>query len=337
LPDGPERNAFDLSATDIAIIGNGNVAVDVARILLRKPEQLEKTDISESAMESLKLTTIRRVSLIGRRGPVQAAYTTGELRELLGLEGVVKRVPDVGLVLTGADEEELKQRALARKFDLLKKILTSPLPKPDQSVLQFYFLRSPVEFIEDPKRPGHVGSIKFQHNMLVGPAHSQSARGTEYHSEMPAQLVFTSIGYSSKPMPGLPFDDKRGIIPNDKGKVEDGVYVCGWIKRGPTGIIGTNKFDAQEVIATIVADQQALSTVQTTQTTLSGIPLSQDFSPLSQIEQLLSKRNVDPVRFSDWEILDKEELTRGEARSKLREKFKKSKEMLQFLEDRSTL
>jgi adrenodoxin-NADP+ reductase len=322
-------DAFDLSATDVAIIGNGNVAVDVARILLRSPSELANTDISDRALAALEASSVKRVSLVGRRGPVQAAFTTGELRELLGLAGVSKWIPDRMFASSEADEEELKERPKKRKFDLLKKQLLAPPPSSDERALQFYFLRSPVAFIEDEKRPGHVGSIKFEHNFLEGEANNQQARGSAFFSEMPAQLVFTSIGYSSKPMPSLPFDKRRGIIPNTDGKVESekNVYVCGWIKRGPSGIIGTNKFDAEQVTQTIV-DDLSRRTVEEQGISISGKPCLS--SPSTAIKDILAKRSIQALSFENWLMINDEELARGREKSKLREKVKSVQEMVRI-------
>lgn len=309
------------------IIGNGNVAVDVARILLRQPSELKATDISEDALTALYSSHVGRVSMVGRRGAVQAAYTTSELRELLRLEGVSKIIPDQMLVTTESDEVELRERPTKRKFELLQKYLSSPPPRFDQRVLQFYFSKSPVEFIEDPKRPGHIGSIKFENNFLEGEPNQQKAIGSGHFTEIPAQLVLTSIGYSAKPMPGLPFDSRRGVIPNKDGKVEqhEGVYVCGWIKRGPSGIIGTNKYDAEQVIQTIVADIGQRSPEQDG-VSISGIRI--DGKPSDATKAILSAKNIQPVSFKEWSAIDSEEIQRGSAKVKLREKIKHIKEML---------
>lgn len=316
------KDAFDLSGSDAVVIGNGNVAVDVARILLRNPEELKNTDISETALQALRESKVKRISLVGRRGPVQASFTTGELRELLQIDGAVKCVPDRMLMTTEADDVELKQRANSRKFELMRKTLSVTPPSEDATgkVLQLHFLRSPVEFIEDPKRPGKVSAIRFEHNLLEGDAGSQIAKGMGYFSEMPAQLVFTSIGYSSKPMPGLPFDQKRGIIPNTQGRVEPGVYVCGWIKRGPSGIIGTNKFDAEQTVQTIVSDRSSIPESESTTST---------DTPLAKIKAILQQREVKCVDFSQWLKINQEELDRGKVKQKLREKMRHIEEMLQ--------
>lgn len=223
------------------MIGNGNVAVDVARILLKSPSELSHTDISEEALAALEESAVRRVALVGRRGPVQAAFTTSELRELLSLGGgnpvakpanasgasatgakggkgtssstmpplsspledssssielimrdaavekkqtVIKSLPDRVFLSTDADEEELKERPVFRKFDLLKRLLSIEPPKAEAlegpgapKSLELFFLRSPVAFLEDPNRPGHVGAVKFEHNILSGDAGNQHAQG----------------------------------------------------------------------------------------------------------------------------------------------------------------
>lgn len=396
----------------MVVIGNGNVAVDVARILLKSPSELEHTDISENAIEALKESKVRRVALVGRRGPVQAAFTTSELRELLSLGGgnpvakppktptgapaaknaetdkkspssskasysdatltsklegssssieaimrdvnvekaqtVVKSLPDRVFMCTDADEEELKDRPVFRKFDLLKRLLSVQPPTEEEleargaRSLELFFLRSPVEFIEDPQRPGEVGAVKFEHTLLSGEANKQSARGMGFYSEMKCNLAFTSIGYSSKPMPGLLFDHSRGIIPNNNGRVTDspGFYACGWIRRGPSGIIGSNKFDAEEVVASIVSDfsNHPLSNLKSDPISANRAshgdqsdPSSLSSSPLSSITSLLASRNVTPVSFHDWLILDQAEVQRGASMSKPREKVKSISDMLQII------
>lgn len=373
------KDAFDLSGTECVVIGNGNVAVDVARILLKENSELATTDISEEALAALAESNIRKVSLVGRRGPVQAAFTTAELRELLTLGGgnpvatpakkakttpastvpqssqledststietvmfntdatkvqtVTKSIPDRMFMGTEADEAELKERATSRKFDLLRKLLAlEPLTQdafdgPEKpKTLQFYFLRSPTALNEDPERPGHVGSVTFEHNILKGEPGKQWASGMGFKSEMKANFVLSSIGYYAKPMPGLPFDTKKGIIPNLRGKVaeHDGLYVCGWIKRGPSGIIGTNKYDAQEVIETIVSDLAGTQHIRTADT-----EVTQSDSPLPTIHQLLASRGVSYVSFEEWLKINESELQRGRELAKVREKIKTIPKMME--------
>lgn len=368
-----------MSGSECVVIGNGNVAVDVARILLKEPSELASTDISDAALDALRDSQIRKVSLVGRRGPVQAAFTTAELRELISLGGgnpvatpakktakpaapsaplnstledststietvmmnsdtikkqtVIKSIPDRMFMGTEADEVELKERAAARKFDLLRKLLAiEPLTQeafdgPEKpKTLQFYFLRSPTAFNEDPQRPGHVGSVTFEHTLLKGEPGKQWAAPMGFSSQMKADLVLTSIGYSATPIPGLPFDTKKGIIPNLKGKVSDhdGVYVCGWIKRGPSGIIGTNKYDAQEVIETISSDLAGTEHIRKE-------PLEENYSAtaLPEIHQLLQSRGVPVVSFDEWLKINDAELQEGREKSKVREKMKTIDSMLQ--------
>lgn len=373
-----------MTGTECVVIGNGNVAVDVARILLKEPEELKSTDISEDALEALRESQIRKVSLVGRRGPVQAAFTTAELRELLTLGGgnpiassaktgprpaakavspnvplsanldgssskiegvmldtnvstkqtVIKAIPDRMFLGTEADEVELKERPIARKFDLLRKLLAiEPLTQeafdgPEKpKTLQFYFLRSPVSINEDPSRPGHVGSVTFEHNILKGEPGKQWASAVGYKSEMKANLVLSSIGYYAKPMPGLPFDAKKGIIPNTRGKVSDvdGVYVCGWIRRGPSGIIGTNKYDAEEVVGGIIADLAGTEHIKKQK----DVDAYKETS-LPQIKELLASRGVSPVSFEEWLKINDVELQRGREKEKVREKVKSISKMLEI-------
>lgn len=321
---------FDLSGKSAVVIGNGNVAVDVARILLSPLNRLSSTDISSEALKKLSQTSIKQVHVVGRRGPVQASFTTKELRELIQLEGVTTCLGDRMLAISEADEKELQNRPKKRLFELLQKLITVHIPTEDQKQLQLHFLKNPVEFVEDKNRPGHVGSVKFEHTFLKGEPNKQVAVGLSYFSEIPANIVFTSIGYRSKPIDGLPFDEKMGIIPNKAGKVERGVFVCGWLKRGPSGIIGTNKFDAEEVVGNILNDynkpEDALESIPKS-TTIDGSNITED--PFSTIEQLLGKRGVRYTTFEEWEALDNEEQNRGTTLNKIREKIRTVDEMLQ--------
>lgn len=221
-PDQAGRT-FDLSGDRAVIIGNGNVALDVARILTQDPEHLETTDISNSALAALKSDNIRDVIVLGRRGPAEAAFT---LPELIGLANH----DDIDVVVDGDIE------LTSDKTKLLAQLQARPL-RPGHRRITFRFNAGPTEIVGD--ETGRVAGIET----AAGP--------------IDTGLVIRAIGYRAHPVPDLPFDDERAVVPNDRGRVEPGTYVTGWIKRGPNGFIGTNKTDSEETIATLLADAAA--------------------------------------------------------------------------------
>ncbi|XP_031100660.1 NADPH:adrenodoxin oxidoreductase, mitochondrial-like isoform X2 [Ipomoea triloba] len=255
--------APDLKNTDTAVVvGQGNVALDVARVLLRSTFELAKTDISSHALAALEESCIRKVFVVGRRGPVQASFTAKELREILGIKNLYIHIEEADLHKTPADEEVLKNNRINRRIhELLSKaaISTAPYPTPGQRELHFVFFRKPERFLESDARSGHVAGVKFERTIIredVGSG-KQIAVGTGQFDDLECRLVLKSIGYKSVCVEGLPFDPQNGIVPNIRGRVlsdstgdltevEKGLYVCGWLKRGPTGIIATNLYCAEE-------------------------------------------------------------------------------------------
>jgi ferredoxin--NADP+ reductase len=298
---------FDLSVRRAAVIGVGNVAVDVARILCRTPAELAGTDIAPAAEAALAASGIREVYLIGRRGPVQAAFTTPEVRELGELEGadVVVAPEDVALdPLSRAELARADDRALEKKVDILAEFAgraRSAKPK----VLELRFLWSPVELLADGA--GGVRAMRLVRNQLV-----EDGRGgvkavpTDRTGELPVDIVFRSVGYHGVAIPGLPFDERRGVVPNDGGRVLDdqghplpGLYVSGWIKRGPSGVIGTNKPDAAETVERLVADAMA-----------GALPAPEAPDPAA-VEALVVERQPRRVTYEDWLRIDAAETTAG--------------------------
>ncbi|XP_024017282.1 NADPH:adrenodoxin oxidoreductase, mitochondrial [Morus notabilis] len=317
----------DLKSTDTAVIlGQGNVALDVARILLRPPTELATTDISSHALAALEESNIRKVYLVGRRGPVQAACTTKELREVLGIRDLYVHLQK-DLVKTPIDEEELKNNRIQRRvYELLTKAATSgpSHPSSGQRELHFVFFRKPDRFFESHERSGYVSGVRLEKTALQGvEPGKQIAIGTNQYEDLGCGSVLKSIGYKSLPVDGLPFDHKKGIVPNIKGRVisdaqkdppvlEKGLYVCGWLKRGPTGIIGTNHYCAEETVASISEDVER------------GLVASSASLPKPGREgllQVLDDRNVRVLPFSAWEKIDSEERRLGSLRNKPREKL----------------
>ncbi|XP_057969165.1 NADPH:adrenodoxin oxidoreductase, mitochondrial isoform X2 [Malania oleifera] len=321
--------ALDLKSTDTAVIlGQGNVALDVARILLRPTVELATTDIAGHALTALKESTIRKVFLVGRRGPVQAACTAKELREVLGIKDLFINIQEADLVKTLADEEELKDNRIRRRiYELLSKAAISgpSCPCSGQRELHFVFFKKPDRFLVSDNRSNHVSGVRFEKTILQenGVSGKRIAVGTGEFEDLECGMVLKSIGYKSVPVDGLPFDHRQGIVPNTRGRVlsdllgdltlvEKGLYVSGWLKRGPTGIIATNLYCAEETVASIMEDIKR------------GVLASSTSLPKPGREgliQLLDSRNIRVVPFSAWEKIDAEEKRIGSLRKKPREKL----------------
>ena len=253
-PDHRE-GGFDLSVERAVVIGNGNVAVDVARMLSLTHDELRTTDIADHALDVLRESRIRDVTLLGRRGPVQAAFTTPELRELGALAGADVVVDPSELALDEASRAALdgSSPTTRRNIEVLREFAARDRGRSRSRTITLRFLRSPVEIVGD----GRVEAVVVAVNeLVVREDGTVSARPTGRTETVPAGLVLSSIGYRGRPIAGLPFDEARGLIPNDSGRVRGGAreYVTGWIKRGPSGIIGTNKKCAQATVQRLLGD-----------------------------------------------------------------------------------
>jgi ferredoxin/flavodoxin---NADP+ reductase len=254
-PDHREAE-FDLSVERAVVIGNGNVAVDVARMLSLTHEELRTTDIADHALDALRRSRIRDVTLLGRRGPVQAAFTTPELRELGALAGADVVVDPSELALDEASAAALAEGSsptTRRNLEVLRAFAARDRDPSRPRRIGLRFLRSPVEIVGDGRVEGVVVAVN---ELVLREDGTLAARPTGRTETLPAGLVLSSIGYRGRPIAGLPFDAARGLIPNDGGRVRGGEreYVTGWIKRGPSGIIGTNKKCALATVERLVAD-----------------------------------------------------------------------------------
>ncbi|KAJ4958720.1 hypothetical protein NE237_025831 [Protea cynaroides] len=325
--------APDLKSTDTAIIlGQGNVALDVARILLRPTLELKTTDIANHALTSLAESSIRKVYLVGRRGPVQAACTAKELREVLGIKDLYIHIQEADLLKSPADEEELKNNRIKRRVHelLSKAAATQPShPRLGQRELHFIFFRRPDSFLRSDNSNGNVTGVRFEKTILQenGDPGKWSAVGTGQFEDLECGLVLKSIGYKSVPVDGLPYDHHKGVVPNHRGRIlsdtstgriEQGLYVVGWLKRGPTGIIATNLYCAEETVASIFEDLEkgVLTPTTTPKPGREGLV------------KLLDSRNLRFVPFSGWEKIDLKEKTIGSLRNKTREKITSWEELL---------
>ena len=249
-----EEMTPDLSTGRAVVVGNGNVALDVARILVSDPDALANTDIADHALESLHARGVEEVVVIGRRGPLQATFTTLELRQLGDLEAMA----DVDVVVDPADfadisEDDLEAagKTVRQNVKVLRGYAEAPLRGAKRRIV-FRFHTSPVEIRGD----GRVSSIVLGRNELVDEGGRLVAKDTGAREELPAQLVVRAVGYRGVPTPGLPFDERSATIPHTDGRVEGTTnsYVVGWIKRGPSGVIGSNKKDSAATVETLLAD-----------------------------------------------------------------------------------
>lgn len=296
---------FDLSARSVAIVGNGNVALDLARILLQPIDALRQTDIATHALEVLAESSVRDVHLIGRRGPAQAAFTNMELRELGQLPGVNPTVDAAQLELTDATETELADRKrflICKNIETLRSYSERNEVESERRII-FHFLRSPIQ----AHGSGRIEELHLAVNRLEGKPFEQRAVATEETEVIPCGLLFSSIGYQGEPLTELPFDDYSGTYRNNQGKVagEPELFTAGWIKRGPSGIIGTNKACSQETVGQVVQY-------------LNGSVGPGSKKGFSGVRQLLESKFVN---FDTWSLLDALEISAGMKLGKPREKI----------------
>ncbi|HUA45749.1 MAG TPA: FAD-dependent oxidoreductase [Solirubrobacteraceae bacterium] len=293
----------DLQAKQAVVVGAGNVAIDVARMLALTPSELAITDTADHAIEVLSASGIEEITLLARRGPLQAAFTNPELLEMGELERGDVEVLGAELDERSATALQEADKTRRRNVEIIQEYAARPKTGKPITV-RFRFLASPVELLGDAD--GHVRAVKVENNAIVARDDgSLAARGTGTFEEIPAQLVFRSIGYLGQPVAGVPFDDRRGLIRNESGRVTDadgthqlGEYVSGWIKRGPSGVIGTNKKDSQDTVDKILEDAAAGRL---------GAPVSDD------IEGMIASRCPHAVTWEGWQAIDAIETAAGEA------------------------
>lgn len=318
-PDYQNRH-FDLSHPTAVIIGTGNVAMDVARILAKTPEELAKTDITQEALAQLSQSKIREIHIVGRRGPVQAAFTPVEIKEFSELTSADVIVNKDDLILNETSQLELddpKVPVRKKNFEILQKYTQAPTGKPRK--VFFHFKKSPKEI----KGNGKVMGIVLEKNTLFGEPGQQSSAGTGIMESIDCGLIFRSVGYHGVAIPGVPFEAAKGVFPNlagrvvDTGKVIPGLYTSGWIKRGPSGIIGTNKADSDETVKNLLADIESLPQAE--------------FRNRSDVEKFLQDKKVRHVTYADWRKIDQVEIERGQLSGKPREKFTAVEEMLKTI------
>lgn len=325
-PDFADRR-FELArATRVAVVGNGNVAMDVARILLKEPDALAETDIAEYALETLRGSKVQEVALLGRRGPAQAAFSPKELEEIAELPGVDTVItPDEAEIdALSAGWLPTQPRSTQRNVKLIGE-LAAKGDGSNAKKMNCRFLVSPVEIMG---RDGRVTGIKVEHAQLVADKDgTPRPKGTGRFSTLPCDLVLKAVGYRGVPVKDVPFDERGGVIPNAEGRVLDkaggsvvaGQYVVGWAKRGPTGLIGTNSPDSVDTVRGMIADL--------VDQTAAALP-SND---LDAIPALLRKRGATPISYADWQKLNAWEIAQGQAKGKVRQKLHDVAAMLRVI------
>ena len=336
-PDHTDLEVDLRSAERAVVIGNGNVAIDVARMLVLAPAELAPTDTADHALDVLAESRISEVVIVGRRGPAQAAFTNPELLELgeLGDADVIVDPEELDRALAVHDagaEENITSR---RNVEILRSYAERP-PAGRAKRIVLRFLLSPTALL--PGADGRLAGVELAHNVLVadgeGKLRAETSGGK--HETIPAGLVFRAIGYRGIPLPGVPFDRRRGVIPNDGGRVlvldDDndatggppmrGEYAVGWIKRGPSGVIGTNKKDAQETVDAIFADVSSPGGGEGSGLNVPAFPDG------ASVERLLRERQPELVTYDGWASIDRHERSLGESAGRPRVKLTRIEEML---------
>ncbi|HKS79779.1 MAG TPA: FAD-dependent oxidoreductase [Gaiellaceae bacterium] len=288
--------AFDLSVERAVVIGNGNVALDLARMLALTHEELSPTDATDASIAAIASSPIREIVVVGRRGPAQAAFTTPELQEMGALAGA-------DVVVDPADLEgaQPKSTLAERNVSVLQELAArEPEGKPRRVVFRFF--ESPVAILGEER----VEGIELVRNELD---ENDRAVATDVHETLSCGLVFRSVGYLGVELPGVPFDARSGTIPNEGGRVEPGVYCAGWIKRGPSGVIGTNKKDATETVELLLADAAA------------GRLEPKPDASVAAVDSLLAERGIRVVEYDGWMAIDEAERAAGEKSGRPRVKL----------------
>jgi len=300
---------FDLSGERAVVVGAGNVALDVARMLALSPEEIRPTDTTDEAIEAILGSGIKEIVLLARRGPAQAAFTTPELKELGELAEADVVVDPADLELDAASEAVLDHDTNARRNVEVLRGYAGRSPAGKRRTIRLRFGVSPVAIHGSDR----VEAIEIARNRLVADEDGRvTAQPTDEHETIPCGIVFRSVGYLGVELPGVPFDAGRATIANDSGRVSNapGVYCAGWIKRGPGGVIGTNKKDATETVDLLLEDARAAK-----------LQRGDSSATAETVDELLAARGVEHVTYTGWEAIDAEERGRGEPHGRPRVKL----------------
>lgn len=328
-PDFVDRE-INLNTENVVVVGVGNVAIDVARILGKTVDELKITDIADHSLDVLAQSHVKNIYILSRRGPAQVKFTNAEIKEMGELADAEPVVDAAELVLDPLSAQEIaNDKEAQHNIEILKEFAQRP-PQGKSRKIYFRFLVSPVEIIDDGT--GHVAAVRIERNVLRATADGYlNAHGTGETYELPTGMVLRSVGYKGTPLPDVPYNERSGTINNIDGRVVDrttnallnGEYVVGWAKRGPTGVIGTNKADAADTIECLIADLPTLT------------PAPQP--DLSEVDDLLQARGLTYVTIEGWRIIDQIETMRGNDSGRPRVKFTRVQEMLGVIEEATKL
>jgi ferredoxin--NADP+ reductase len=315
----------DLAVTGVVVVGVGNVAMDVARVLAKSVDELRDTDMADGALEALAASQVKDIWVLSRRGPAQVKFTNAEIREFGHLAIADPIVLDDEMNIDSTSLKSIEGDTAAEKnIDYLRAYVEMGATSKKQRRVHFRFLISPVEILAGPD--GKIAGVRCERNKLV-PTEDGDMKsvGTGEFETLPAGMVLRSVGYRGVPLPDVPFNNRNGTIPNKEGRVTDesgvvipGLYVVGWAKRGPTGVIGTNKPDSHATEIEMMADLPSLTPAPNPDP--------------AAIPALLAERNVRYVTNAEWAQIDEVELSRGKAQGRPRVKFVSRAAMLQALE-----
>lgn len=324
-PDFADRE-INLNTDNVVVVGVGNVAIDVARILGKTEEELKTTDIADHSLDVLAHSRVKNIYILSRRGPAQVKFTNAEVKEMGQLLDAEPVVDAAELVLDPLSEKEIADdREAQHNLEILREFATRPRQGKSRQI-HFRFLVSPVEILDDGT--GHVSAVRIERNELRPTDDGYlNAHGTGETYILPAGMVLRSVGYKGTPLPGVPYNERTGTINNVDGRVADratgtplnGEYVVGWAKRGPTGVIGTNKADASDTIDCLMADLPTIT------------PAPEP--DLALVDSLLQERGLTYVTIEGWRILDQIETMRGTDSGRPRVKFTRVQDMLGAIEE----
>lgn len=319
------RHAFDLSGHRAVVVGNGNVALDVARILVAGTDHLAATDISSAALETLSRSAVREVVVLGRRGPAQASFTTPELMALGDVEGVDVIVDPDEVRLDEASAAQLAREpdpVVMLKLEALRELAEREPAGHDRRIV-LRFLASPEEVVGLDR----VEGLRVARTATEVDGDRIVARPTGETSDVECGLVLTSVGYRGAPVPGLPFDERRGVLPNDGGRVVDpgtgepvpGTYTAGWIKRGPSGVIGTNRWCSEDTVRALLEDYSAGR-------------LDPPAAGGPEFAELVARRRPEALGLAAWKAIDAHERRAGRSAGRPRVKLVDLRDMLDVVE-----
>ena len=284
-PDCRDLNP-GLNVGAAVVLGNGNVAIDVARVLVKTPAEMAATDLPDYAAQPIQTSPLKDVYMVGRRGPNEAKYTNVELREMGHLENCVPQIEAAQLPDSVEGEMSDRDRRLTEKNLATVREFVDRKPDEKPKRVHFVFYAQPVEILGDAQ----VTGVRFERTEV----RDGRAVGLGKFFEIPCGLVISAIGYTSRPVADTPFDEQSGIVRNDDGRVADGLYAVGWIKRGPSGVIGTNKPDGRLAAEQILMDHGATDGGK---------------SSRAALEALLAERGVRAVSFAEWQTIEAAEIS----------------------------